>query len=428
MKIRTGGEHKLVQLIPGQSRKDYLESIEISGTNFEAVMHEEGRVVLDGTWKYEYVLWDHLGNTRVTFRAEASDAISITYAADYYPYGKILREFNCKQNRYLSTHHERDVATGYDNRGARLYDSEIGRFLGVDPLSPEYPWYTPYQFAGNKPIAFIDLDGLEEFPSYTAYKEAKGDAALTVMDGSDGAWLFQHRQGFQARYEIKYAFSQSDREELGIANSTISGVFAAAAYANLASGNFSNYTTINQRTNFYRWTQDRANAEGFKVRWPGAASEVAANIDKADDAWIVAIGFSNQESAAFANAGNKAIFNDAFPKIANLFSGIPLTGQGAKLWDMQTLAEEQTLIQPLYERLSPSTFNDLSGLAKQTNLLVDFTMGTPKFGLQASLLSISDRWLYGLGNAGYEGLTSGQLPEVPQKYNDGTQLKKVLKD
>jgi hypothetical protein len=25
-----------------------------------------------------------------------------------------------------------------------------------------YPWYTPYQFAGNKPIKFIDLDGLEE--------------------------------------------------------------------------------------------------------------------------------------------------------------------------------------------------------------------------------------------------------------------------
>jgi hypothetical protein len=33
--------------------------------------------------------------------------------------------------------------------------------LSVDPLSPEYPWYTPYQFAGNMPIWAIDLDGLE---------------------------------------------------------------------------------------------------------------------------------------------------------------------------------------------------------------------------------------------------------------------------
>jgi hypothetical protein len=32
----------------------------------------------------------------------------------------------------------------------------------VDPLTKDYPWYTPYQFAGNKPIYAIDLDGLEE--------------------------------------------------------------------------------------------------------------------------------------------------------------------------------------------------------------------------------------------------------------------------
>ena len=34
--------------------------------------------------------------------------------------------------------------------------------MSVDPLTEQFPWYTPYQFAGNKPIAAIDLDGLEE--------------------------------------------------------------------------------------------------------------------------------------------------------------------------------------------------------------------------------------------------------------------------
>jgi RHS repeat-associated protein len=46
--------------------------------------------------------------------------------------------------------------------GFRIYNPRIAKFLSVDPLSPKYPWYTPYQFAGNKPIRFIDLDGLEE--------------------------------------------------------------------------------------------------------------------------------------------------------------------------------------------------------------------------------------------------------------------------
>src|SRR6478752_7631642 len=47
--------------------------------------------------------------------------------------------------------------------GARIYNPRIGRFLSVDPLTKSYPWYTPYQFAGNTPIQAIDLDGLEEF-------------------------------------------------------------------------------------------------------------------------------------------------------------------------------------------------------------------------------------------------------------------------
>jgi len=46
--------------------------------------------------------------------------------------------------------------------GFRIYNPSIAKFLSVDPLTASYPWYTPYQFAGNKPIFAIDLDGLEE--------------------------------------------------------------------------------------------------------------------------------------------------------------------------------------------------------------------------------------------------------------------------
>jgi hypothetical protein len=35
--------------------------------------------------------------------------------------------------------------------------------VSVDPLQFEYPYYAPYQYAGNKPITFIDLDGLKEY-------------------------------------------------------------------------------------------------------------------------------------------------------------------------------------------------------------------------------------------------------------------------
>ncbi|NJO02999.1 MAG: hypothetical protein HC880_16130 [Bacteroidia bacterium] len=49
--------------------------------------------------------------------------------------------------------------------GFRLYNPALGRFLSVDPLAPDYPWYSPYQFAGDSPIFFVDIDGAEPKPS-----------------------------------------------------------------------------------------------------------------------------------------------------------------------------------------------------------------------------------------------------------------------
>ena len=46
--------------------------------------------------------------------------------------------------------------------GFRIYNPRIGRFLSVDPLFDGFPWWTPYQFSGNNPIRYIDLDGLEK--------------------------------------------------------------------------------------------------------------------------------------------------------------------------------------------------------------------------------------------------------------------------
>ena len=53
--------------------------------------------------------------------------------------------------------------------GMRIYDPRLGRFLSVDPITKEYPHYTPYSYAGNKPIKFIDLDGAEESKNWMDY-------------------------------------------------------------------------------------------------------------------------------------------------------------------------------------------------------------------------------------------------------------------
>jgi hypothetical protein len=59
----------------------------------------------------------------------------------------------------------------------RIYNPALGRFLSVDPLKKEYPWYTPYQFAGNMPVWAIDLDGLEEQKATSIFKFIFGSPA-----------------------------------------------------------------------------------------------------------------------------------------------------------------------------------------------------------------------------------------------------------
>ena len=90
----------------------------------------------------------------------------VVKAADYYPFGMEMagRSHSTPLYRYGFNGKEND-REGWGSQlvqdyGFRLYNPAIGRFLSVDPLAPSYPWYTPYQFAGNKPIVAIDLDGL----------------------------------------------------------------------------------------------------------------------------------------------------------------------------------------------------------------------------------------------------------------------------
>ena len=72
-------------------------------------------------------------------------------AGSVYRYG-----FNGKEN-------DKDAGEGIQDYGMRIYDTRLGKFLSVDPITKKYPELTPYQFASNRCIQGIDIDGLEVF-------------------------------------------------------------------------------------------------------------------------------------------------------------------------------------------------------------------------------------------------------------------------
>lgn len=58
---------------------------------------------------------------------------------------------------------ENDDETQTQDYGFRIYNTRLGKFLSVDPLTKSYPYLTPYAFAENDVISSIDLDGLEKY-------------------------------------------------------------------------------------------------------------------------------------------------------------------------------------------------------------------------------------------------------------------------
>ena len=169
----------------------YINGYEKYGGGDRFVNHAEGRYAEyhveneDPIWRTEYSLRDHLGNSRVMisdlnedgaiqispqdllFNGQAFVAPEIIQQEHYYPFGMTMDgdwrdDYWQPANAilYNSKELDKDLGLNWYHYGARYYDPAVGRFTGVDPLAPKYSFQTPYAYAANNPLRFIDFMGL----------------------------------------------------------------------------------------------------------------------------------------------------------------------------------------------------------------------------------------------------------------------------
>jgi RHS repeat-associated protein len=158
--------------------------------------------IVEKAWNRErgrknYELANHLGNVlngvsdlKIRIGDGSGNVLyyeaDVHFASDYYPFGMQMKErtFAAQEYTYGFNGQEQDgeLMDGAVVFKYRIHDPRIGKFLSVDPLAPEYPWYTPYQFAGNEVISHIELEGAEPLGSIEDPDHANTNVAHNIVE------------------------------------------------------------------------------------------------------------------------------------------------------------------------------------------------------------------------------------------------------
>jgi RHS repeat-associated protein len=156
-------------------------------------------------FRFEYSLKDHLGNLRVSCRCgepkrdaqgiiipegqpgTGIETLAVVQEQHYDAWGLAFNAVsssvaeNLKDKfTYNGKEQINDLDLGWNDYGARMYMSELGRWNGNDVLAERYISYSTYNFVFNSPLVFKDPNGM----SVTSFLNE-----IWNQSGSSSTWI-----------------------------------------------------------------------------------------------------------------------------------------------------------------------------------------------------------------------------------------------
>ncbi len=185
-----------------QASTSYAGSYIYKDNLLEMIFQPEGYLEPDGNggFKYAFQYKDHLGNVRLSYsdldlNGAIDSSTEILDENNYYPFGlqqkgynnAISSNSNSVANNFGYNGKENNPELGIEwmDFGARNYDASLGRWMNIDPLAELMTRHSPYNFAFDNPIFFIDPDGMAPVASQDDTVIIRDDCGGTCDENSE---------------------------------------------------------------------------------------------------------------------------------------------------------------------------------------------------------------------------------------------------